>query len=945
MKKLTMNRFLLVFLISMCHLMAHGQNRAYGYVVDSFTGEAVDSCEIMLYDADTVKVVGRTPNHPGGWHIDNLSSGDYVLKISAKNYYPEYHKVKLSFIKYRKPTHIVGTFKLRKLPMSLREHQLGEVVVKSSKVKMYYRGDTIVYNADAFQLAQGSMLDGLVSRLPGVELKNGQIFVNGEFVDNLMINGRDFFKGNPKIALDNLPGYMVNTIKVYRKESDRNVALGIQSVNKKDKELVMDVNLKKIYSFGWSMNVEGGLGTDNHYAGKLFGLRFSNYSRSVLFGNVNNTNNASVPGTSGNWNTQYDLVSPTRYYSTGLMHSIDDRQKRFKYEGNVTFDYNHQDNQTFTSASQFLAGGDTYSRFRSQSTSRSSHLNTTHKLTLQKPNSNLYMEIQPKLDYTDNRGNGSSRYVDMNGNPSEAYMGASLDSIFNSENTFYQKNLVTSNQQIEQRSNGHTLHANLSAIATLRFFTTDVLNIRLNGGLTNGKSHSDEVNIVRHFRSDAPTAETYKRMYAESPTDIYNYQLGADYSLTYKFKKSALIVVPKYDFSNSSEEAPRTMYTAGDELAELFQMRDIVNSYDSKMQTTHHQPSFFVNWQYTLPKQYGLQITTNLNQDFQKRRLTYKRNTIDTVMVRNDATFSPRVSFRLNDGKRGADYTLNYSVSRQLPSLTSMLPYTDDANPLVVMNGNPDLKTATTHQIEFFWSKHNWAKRRMLDFSAYYITTKNAIANSVLYDRTTGITTMSQCNTDGNYQFYAGFRYSGIKLFPKVPVTLGGNTGVNETKSHELINVLQSSKRNSISQRLSLDYSKDNLELSLFGRASYQHITTSAEGSENINSVDFSYGLNGVTSLPWKMTLSGDMTMYCRRGYSDHSMNTDQLVFNLQIGRSFFNDKVQFRLVGYDLLGQIDSVTQTINQYGRKETWRNVITRYVMVHLSYRFNKQPKKKA
>ncbi len=74
-------------------------------------------------------------------------------------------------------------------------------------------------------------------------------------------------------------------------------------------------------------------------------------------------------------------------------------------------------------------------------------------------------------------------------------------------------------------------------------------------------------------------------------------------------------------------------------------------------------------------------------------------------------------------------------------------------------------------------------------------------------------------------------------------------------------------------------------------------------------------------------------------------MNTDQLVFNLQIGRSFFNDKVQFRLVGYDLLGQIDSVTQTINQYGRKETWRNVITRYVMVHLSYRFNKQPKKKA
>ena len=939
-----MNRFLLVFLISMCNTIAYGQNRAYGYVVDSFTGEPVDSCEIMLYDADTVRVVGRTPNHPGGWHMDNLSSGDYVLKISAKNYYPEYQKVKLSFIKYRKPTHHVGTIKLRKLPMSLREHQLGEVVVKSSKVKMYYRGDTIVYNADAFQLAQGSMLDGLVRRLPGVELKNGQIFVNGEFVDNLMINGRDFFKGNPKIALENLPGYMVNNIKVYRKEPDKNVALGIQSATKKEKELVMDVNLKKIYSFGWSMNVEGGLGTDNHYAGKLFGLRFSNYSRSVLFGNANNTDNASVPGSSGDWNTQYNLVSPTRYYSTGLMHSIDDRQKRFKYEGNVTFDYNNQDNQTFTSASQFLTDGDTYSRLRSQSTSRSSHLNTTHKLVLQKPNSNLYVEIQPTLDYTDNRGNGSSRYLDMNGDPSEAYMGASLDSIFNGS-AFYQKNLVTNSQRIDQRSNGHTLHASLSTKATLRLFAFDELNIRMNGGLTDGKSHSDEVNIVQHLRSDAPVAETYKRMYAESPTNNYNYQLGADYSLKYRFSKSSLIVVPKYDFSNSSEEAPRYMYTAGDELAELFQMRDVVNSYESKMQTTHHQPSVFVNWQYNLPKQFGFQMTTSLNQDFQKRRLTYKRNTIDTVMVRNDATLSPRVSFTVNDGKRGADYTLNYSVSRQLPSLTSMLPYTDDANPLMVMKGNPNLKTGTTHQIEFFWSKNNWMKRRMLNFSAYYLTTKNAIANSVLYDRTTGITTMSQCNTDGNYQLYAAFRYSGIKPLSKVPVTLSGQTSVNETKSHELINVLQSSKRNSISQRLSLNYSKDNLELSLFGRGDYQHISTSAEGSETINSMDFSYGLEGVTTLPWKLKLSGDMTMYCRRGYSDASMNTDQLVFNLQIGRSFLNDKVQFRLVGYDLLGQIDHVTQTINQYGRKETWRNVITRYVMVHLSYRFNKQPKKKS
>ena len=79
-------------------------------------------------------------------------------------------------------------------------------------------GDTIVYNADAFNLAEGSMLDALVSRLPGAQLtKDGQIYVNGKLIESLLINGRDFFTGNPKMALENLPSYTVNKIKVYKR--------------------------------------------------------------------------------------------------------------------------------------------------------------------------------------------------------------------------------------------------------------------------------------------------------------------------------------------------------------------------------------------------------------------------------------------------------------------------------------------------------------------------------------------------------------------------------------------------------------------------------------------------------------------------------------------------------------------------------------------------------
>ena len=81
------------------------------------------------------------------------------------------------------------------------------------------KGDTIVYNADAFQLSKGSMLDALIEQLPGAELKdNGVITVNGKQVSSLLVNGKDFFRGDPKVALENLPAYMVNKVKVYEKD-------------------------------------------------------------------------------------------------------------------------------------------------------------------------------------------------------------------------------------------------------------------------------------------------------------------------------------------------------------------------------------------------------------------------------------------------------------------------------------------------------------------------------------------------------------------------------------------------------------------------------------------------------------------------------------------------------------------------------------------------------
>ena len=118
----------------------------------------------------------------------------------------------------------IGNVFMQKRPR--KEIQLGEATVKATKLMMVMKGDTLVYNADAFQLAEGSMLDKLISMLPGVELKkDGVITVNGRKVERLLVNGEDFFTGSPKVALENLPAYTVDKVKVYERMNDRDRAL------------------------------------------------------------------------------------------------------------------------------------------------------------------------------------------------------------------------------------------------------------------------------------------------------------------------------------------------------------------------------------------------------------------------------------------------------------------------------------------------------------------------------------------------------------------------------------------------------------------------------------------------------------------------------------------------------------------------------------------------
>ncbi len=258
----------------------------WGHVRDSFTKAAIKDVKITLMDADSTVIDSCMASYYTGNGSPDANfrfllpakTGRFLIRASHPDYEDCYVNYHIQYVARNRffdaPWHYM---KRRMKTQADLDVELGEVTVRATRVKMAYRGDTIVFDASAFQLPDGSMLDALIRQMPGVEMSaDGVIKVNGRTVDYLMLNGKDFFKGNNKVMLDNLPYYSVSDVKVYDRMTDKSRYMG-KNIDRK--EYVMDVNLKREYRIGLMGNGEAAGATEDHYMARVFATAFSDLNR------------------------------------------------------------------------------------------------------------------------------------------------------------------------------------------------------------------------------------------------------------------------------------------------------------------------------------------------------------------------------------------------------------------------------------------------------------------------------------------------------------------------------------------------------------------------------------------------------------------------------------------------------------------------------------------
>ena len=262
-------------------------------------------------------------------------------------------------------------------------------------------GAPLTYNADAFALAQGSMLDGLIDQLPGADLRSdGKIYLNGEFVSELLVNGDKFFRDDPRVALENIPAYMVNNILVFHRNARR------KDRTLKEMPLVMDVKLKKQFIHGWTANAEAGYGTANRYLGRLFGMLFTPDSRLTIVGNINNTNDDRKPGQTDSWNPNWQTAGRADIAKAGIDYLWNSRLRNWKVEANLMAENKRGDLQSQKTSERYLEGGNLFGSSTSKSASRQWRFSTDDKISFHIPR--VWVDLKPKASFIREKANNAN---------------------------------------------------------------------------------------------------------------------------------------------------------------------------------------------------------------------------------------------------------------------------------------------------------------------------------------------------------------------------------------------------------------------------------------------------------------------------------------------------------------------------------------------------------
>ena len=915
-------------------------------VYNKETGEAMTSAILQLYSLpDSVFKVGAPSDFDGKISV-KVQPGKYYARITY-----------VGCKTYEKDVTIEGgkDFALGRVDLQPSGKLLDDVVVSEEVPPVVAAEDTLVFNTAAFRVPEGSMLEELIKKYPGVDIaEDGTIKINGKTVNRILMKGKDFFGTDKDMALKNISVDAVDKVKFYDKKSDFSRITGIDDG---EEETVLDLQMKKGVADGFFSNTDAGGGADFSAEHLLYRLRntTSYYNDDAQYTLVLSANNVGDQGFSDGRGRGFGgfggngISSPKR---AGFNFAYEN--DKIEFGGNVRGDRVKNDVKNWSSTETFMPqiGRNQFSNSRSAGLSGRTNLNANFRFEW-KPDTMTNIILTPTVSYSNNDSWNESHSATFNENPfdyEKEYGKESYGDVYgNLDSVAVNKNANESLSMGENFSVSARLQVN-------RRLDKPGRNITLRGNYSYSFSESESfsLNNVNYYQVNDKA--TRQQRYSTTPGNNWNYNVNLSY--TEPLLKNLFLQL-NYAYNQSYNNSDRATYNF-DEFAEDILMispdftrpdleanLDLAKYLDNDLsrystyRTQRHEAG--VTFRYVTDK---MNLNAGVTWLPQQTELDYKYQGIDTLFTRNVLNYvSPNIRFRYKWSKQ-TTLNVRYRGSTSQPSMTDLIDITDDSNPLNITKGNPGLKPSFSNNVNANFNTYNTEAQRGINVFASYSNTINAITRKATYDEATGATTTQPENINGNWNVNGGFVFnSAIPANTKFTYSTFTDGGYSERVSYISMQGVQGSVKSiaktvNVSERLTANYRADNWDFSLNGFVRYSHSKSTAQPEDKMNVFNFSYGPSVNYTLPWyNIKISTNLSMSSRRGYSDPNANTDELLWNAQLSASFLpKNALTVSLQLFDILQQQSNISRVVEALYRRDSESNAIYSYGMLNLSYKFN-------
>lgn len=937
-------------------LVGLAQVKVTGKVVDSRDGGGLAGATAVLQGADG-QPQGTSTDLDGNFQLVKIAPGKYTMKVIFMGY-GTWEKALTVADKDVK----LGTIRLKS-----EDRELQEVKAVGTLVRQEQKGDTTQFNAEAFKVNPDATTEDLIKKLPGMEVKDGQVSQGGEQVKKVLVDGKEFFGNDPMMALRNIDANMVKSIQVYDKESKQASFTGFSDG---DEQKTINIMTKMGIARGRFGRIYGGVGTDFdnvfYEGGGNYNVFKGNHRFSAL-GMINNVNQQNfsfddVGGamSNGGGRAMRGTFTPgqsgrNRTAAVGLNYNFE-REDTISVQTSYFFNFNRNVARSDAHQEYFTDGPtDPLRTYDSESFSKSHNYNHRFNLRVEWTiNPNNQIQFAPSFSWQKYDGRGLDLGYDA------------LDSI----------PYKTTSQRDRDETSAYNFQ--LQELEWQHKFRKDrrTLSLRVTGGLSKTDAQGRSASLTT--QTDKTSQGTDGMPGLEAGQDLEGEDNDAQDDET---TETSLVTSQNTgNLSKSQNIGGRLMYTEplgqymalqvnyrpsykhseGDKRVEA-DSTDVADDYEADRLADYRFSELLSNKKESkyvtqgaglgLRFQKGKTVRANIGVNFQHSTLEGEQfYPLAYETKRSFNAWLPQANLQVRYEK-SINLRLRYRASTDAPSIGDLQKVVDVSNVRRYSTGNDNLKESTTHQIRLFSAFNRVETSRFIFMMCMMQVTQNAIAtSSVIATRDSlidngitlpkGVQFNKPVNLDGKVSGRVNITLSTPVKWLGSNVSL--NLGANFNRTPSLYNYKKVMSRNyalNFGLRIGSSFS-ENIDFNLGYNGGYNIVKSSQTVSNNYNYYNHTLSLD--LNLLWagqRFVFTNNLAHNYTSGMGAE-YDKNYLGWNAAFGVKVFKDhRGEIRLRVNDILNSAESSSRSIQDAYVQTSNTDVLGRYAMLTFTYKIKR------